>query len=37
MKVVIKLNGIYIGSTIMSSMEISNAEREGFTVLRKGM
>ena len=36
MAVIIKLNGEYIGETTMSQSEISNAEKEGFTILRKG-
>lgn len=36
MSVIIKLNGIYIGSTTMSASEIRNAENAGFTVLRNG-
>ena len=36
MAVVIKLNGVTIGSTTMTTSEIKNAEKEGFTVLRNG-
>ena len=36
MSVIIKLNGIYIGSTTMTTSEIRNAENAGFTILRKG-
>ena len=34
MAVIIKLNGIYIGSTTMSASEIRKAEHAGFTILR---
>lgn len=34
MAVIIKLNGIYIGSATMSASEIRNAENAGFTILR---
>ena len=36
MSVVIKLNGVTIGKTTMTTSEIKNAEKEGFTILRKG-
>ena len=36
MAVIIKLNGLYIGTTIMSPSEIRNAENAGFTILRNG-
>ncbi len=36
MSVIIKLNGIYIGTTTMSTSEIRNAENAGFTILRNG-
>lgn len=36
MSVIIKLNGVYIGSTIMLTNEIKNAENAGFTILRNG-
>ena len=36
MAVIIKLNGDYIGETIMTQSEIENAENAGFTILRKG-
>ena len=36
MSVIIKLNGIYIGTTTMSPSEIRNAENAGFTILRNG-
>ena len=36
MAVVIKLNGIYIGATTMTSSEIRKAENAGFTILRNG-
>lgn len=36
MSVIIKLNGVYIGSTIMSTKEIKEAKEAGFTVLQKG-
>ena len=36
MPVIIKLNGIYIGTTTMSQSEIRNAENAGFTILRNG-
>lgn len=35
MKVIIKLNGVYIGTTFMSTSEIKKAESEGFTITRK--
>ena len=35
MVVIIKLNGEYIGETIMTKDEIRNAENAGFTILRK--
>ena len=34
MAVIIKLNGIYIGETTMTTSEIRNAENAGFTILR---
>ena len=34
MSVIIKLNGIYIGETTMTTNEINKAEKEGFTILR---
>ena len=36
MSVIIKLNGIYIGSTTMTLSEIRKAENAGFTVLQNG-
>ena len=36
MAVIIKLNGIYIGSTTMTTSEIRKAENAGFTILRNG-
>ena len=36
MAVIIKLNGLYIGTTTMTPSEIRNAENAGFTVLRNG-
>lgn len=36
MAVTIKLNGIYIGATTMTTSEIINAENAGFTILRNG-
>ena len=36
MAVIIKLNGIYIGSTTKTTSEIHNAENAGFTILRNG-
>ena len=36
MAVIIKLNGIYIGLTTMTTSEIRNAENSGFTILWKG-
>ena len=36
MSVIIKLNGIYIGTTTMTPNEIRNAENAGFTILRNG-
>ena len=33
MAVIIKLNGIYIGETTMTTSEIRKAEKEGFTIL----
>lgn len=36
MSVIIKLNGIYIGTTTMSTSEIRKAENAGFTVLQNG-
>ena len=35
MAVIIKLNGIYIGETTKTPIEIRSAESAGFTVLRK--
>ena len=35
MAVIIKLNGVTIGSTTMSASEIRKAENAGFTILRK--
>ena len=34
MAVIIKLNGITIGATTMTTSEIRTAEKEGFTILR---
>ena len=34
MAVIIKLNGVTIGATTMTTSEIRNAEKEGFTILR---
>ena len=34
--VIIKLNGDYIGETIMTQSEIRNAQNAGFTILRNG-
>ena len=36
MSVIIKLNGIYIGETTMTTSEIRKVENAGFTILRKG-
>ena len=36
MAVIIKLNGVTIGETIMTQREIKNAEKVGFTILRNG-
>ena len=36
MAVVIKLNGVTIGATTMTTREIKHAEKEGFTILRNG-
>ena len=36
MSVTIKLNGLYIAKTTMSTSEIRNAEEAGFTILRNG-
>ena len=33
MAVIIKLNGVIIGSTIMSQSEIKHAQKAGFTIL----
>lgn len=33
-KVKIKLQGLYIGETVMTFEEIAKAEKEGFTVIR---
>lgn len=35
MAVIIKLNGIYIGETTMTTNEIRNAEKAGFTILTR--
>ena len=35
MAVIIKLNGITIGSTTMTTNEIRNAQKAGFTVLTR--
>lgn len=35
MSVIIKLNGITIGETIMTASEIKNAQSEGFTIITK--
>ena len=35
MQVIIKLNGVTIGSAAMSQSEIRNAENAGFTILRR--
>lgn len=35
MSATIKLNGLYIAKTIMSTREIKEAEEAGFTILRK--
>ena len=35
MAVIIKLNGVTIGATTMTTSEIRNAENAGFTILRK--
>ena len=35
MAVIIKLNGVTIGTTTMTTSEIKNAENAGFTILRK--
>ena len=34
--VIIKLNGVTIGSSTMSPSEIRNAQNAGFTILRNG-
>lgn len=34
MAVLIKLNGVTIGTTTMTKQEIRNAEREGFTIIK---
>ena len=34
MSVIIKLNGVTIGATTMTTSEIRNAENAGFTILR---
>ena len=36
MAVIIKLNGVTIGKTTMTTSEIKNAENAGFTILQKG-
>ena len=36
MAVIIKLNGVTIGKTTMTTSEIKNAENAGFTILRNG-
>lgn len=36
MSVIIKLNGVTIGTSTMSTSEIRNAEEAGFTILRNG-
>ena len=36
MSVVIKLNGVTIGATTMTTSEIKNAENAGFTILQNG-
>ena len=36
MAVIIKLNGVTIGVTTMTTSEIRKAEYAGFTILRKG-
>lgn len=36
MSVTIKLNGLYIAKTIMSTREVKEAEEAGFTILRNG-
>ena len=36
MAVIIKLNGVTIGATTMTTSEIRNAENAGFTILRNG-
>ena len=35
MAVIIKLNGIYIGATTMTTNEIRNAKNAGFTILTR--
>lgn len=35
MQVIIKLDGLYIGSAFMTQNEIKNAQKEGFTILRR--
>ena len=35
MSVIIKLNGIYIGSTTMTTSEIRKAKNAGFTILTR--
>ena len=35
MSVIIKLNGIYIGATTMTTSEIRNAQKARFTILQK--
>ena len=35
MAVIIKLSGVYIGETTMDISEISKAEKEGFTIVKK--
>ena len=36
MAVIIKLNGVTIGEATMTQREIRNAQKAGFTILRKG-
>ena len=35
MAVIIKLNGVTIGATIMTKEEVRNAENAGFTVMQQ--
>ena len=37
MAVIIKLNGVTIGVSTMTTSEIRHAENAGFTILRKGV